>query len=52
MNNLKNLLQDHINKYFSLYSNDDLCVKTNPDYEMKLLMEADYLDKILLFIQN
>ena len=52
MNNLKNLLQDHINKYFSLYSNDDLCQKTNPDYEMTLLMEADYLDKILLFIQN
>ena len=52
MNIIKKLLQNHIDKYYSLYSNDDLCIKANPDYEMALLMEADYLDKILLFIQN
>ena len=52
MNIIKKLLQNHIDKYYSLYSNDDLCIKANPDYEMALLIEADYLDKILLFIQN
>ena len=52
MNVIKKLLQNHIDKYYSLYSNDDLCIKANPDYEMALLIEADYLDKILLFIQN
>jgi hypothetical protein len=52
MNIIKKLLQNHIDKYYSLYSNEDLCIKANPDYEMALLIEADYLDKILLFIQN
>lgn len=52
MNVIKKLLQNHIDKYYSLYSNDDLCIKANPDYEMALLIEADYLDKILSFIQN
>ena len=52
MNIIKKLLQNHIDKYYSLYSNDDLCIKANPDYEMALLIEADYLDKILSFIQN
>lgn len=52
MNIIKILLQDHIDKYYSLYSNDDLCLKANPDYEMARLLESDYLDKILFFIQN
>ena len=52
MSIIKKLLQNHIDKYFSLYSNDDFYINANPDLEMALLMEADYLDKVLLFIQK